>query len=547
MKFEIKHAMTLVIIGFLAIAPIMAAAGSDSFVTAQDDVDLENLIGSIMADGAEIIYANINEEGEPGVIYGQLGIPSADLGLDEPMFDNCIALALVGTHGEFIEMVMDMIGLDLAGTNTSTAQFGDEGMDFDSIFDMIGTEFNLLITVYLDNPEASSASQMGSVLAHLGDEFGFAFTGLFNIRIDDAMFPPEADIELPFESLDVFIHTEESAFADAVDSMFSVMDGTGFLAEIDKTVFSESEAAAAGLIAIPDMAAVMEMLEGFMGGSEPDPFATSALFQVAQFPMEALTGPIAIAAVGYLGEQVLSTTSTELSIGDLVGATGALDPISTGQALVIGQMPSTINITSFTPDTEGAAFLENETNMVIWNSTVLGSQADYVIYFDEGDFPPMITIDRTFSPESTIAGGSTIVTVTITNDGDDPITNLELDDSGIAAIYSSITVTGDTAETFTTLAAGASETMVYTVVFPNEGGYTFPKAVLEYDFDGDSFTKDTTKDGYLVAEDLVGFLGQFVLDGMPYTGAALGLIALVGIYSIRGILKGKSEGSTFQV
>ena len=128
------------------------------------------------------------------------------------------------------------------------------------------------------------------------------------------------------------------------------------------------------------------------------------------------------------------------------------------------------------------------------------------------------------------------------------VVRVSIDDSGLDAIYSTVTISGDTSENFTSIAAGASEDITYTVTFANEGGYTFPKALLEYDFDGTTYEKDTTKDGFVVSSDPIAFLNQLILDSWPYSGAIIGLIALVGIYSIYGATKSSGGGgSTFQV
>ncbi|MFW9907627.1 MAG: CARDB domain-containing protein [Candidatus Thorarchaeota archaeon] len=543
MKNVIQHAFVLLVMGFLIAAPLSAAA-NPTYTLAQDGVDINSLLEGLFTNGAEIIFANIDDQGVPGVIYGQLGIPSEALALTDEMYDGCIAMALVSTQGEFLNLVFELIGegmLDGGGDGGGFALAQDGGSPFDQIIGMLGTEFNLLINVFVNVDEATSLGRMNNILSHMTSEFGFSFVNILNLRIDESLFPPEAEIELPFDSIDVYINQETHEFDIAVDTMLDVMSPDGFLPAIDRTKFTQAFASASALIAIPDMAEVVELINSFGGGGEPVP----PLFHLAQVPFEGFEGPIALAAAGYLGEQYLSASDTSLHVEDLLGVTGTLEPLPTGNSLVVAKLPYTLNITSFSPNVEGQSFYENESNMVIWNSTALGVQSDYIINFDEGEFPPQISIDREFSPDSTTPGGSTTVTVTVTNEGTDPIANLSVVDDQLAAVYSTVAVTGTTSQNFASLAAGATATITYTVTFANEGGYGFAPVEISYEFDGDTYSKRSTRQGYTVEPDIGGLLWGGIMDGMPYTGVALGVVALVGIYAIWGLTK--SRAGRYQV
>jgi len=552
MNVKYMHAIALLLIGFLALAPNSAAA--TGYAVAQDSFDPGDILNQILTGGAEVVFANIDSQGVPGVIYGQLGTPSEELGLSQEMYQGCVAMALISTHGEFLDLIFDLIGIsDIFGGDDGGGGFAlaQDGIpfDFNSILDMLGTEFNLLINVFLDVDQATSVARMGSIKADLSTRFGFGFTELFALRIDASTFPPDSGISLPFDSVDVYINQELHDFATAVTSYFQVMDDAGILGSVDQTKFTGATAAAAGLLAVPDMDLVMEIVGGLFGGDGGGDFLPSSIYEIAQLPSLNITGPLAVVAAGYMGEQVMSASSTEVNIGDLFGATGAIAPLTDGLSLIIANVPEEVNITSFTPDTEGLVFFEEDSSMVIWNSSGLGSQSDYILYFDEGNFPPLITMERTFSPisGSISAGGSVDVTVTVTNEGTSAITNVQIDDSGISALYTTITVAGTTSATVASLAGGTSTSITYTVTFTNEGGYTFPKALLSYTFDGTTYNKDTARDGYTVNPDAVGLLTDIIADGWPYTGVALGFVGLVGIYSIFGLVRGRGDSSGFTV
>ncbi|MHA1908855.1 MAG: hypothetical protein ACW98Y_16255, partial [Candidatus Thorarchaeota archaeon] len=278
MKFTIKHAFVIVMVGVLIGAPLSAAA-SPAYTLAQGELNIEDLLESLLTDGAEVMFANVDDQGVPGVIYGQLGIPSSSLAFDNEMYDGCIAMAMLSTHGEFLELIFDLLaggdlfGGDGGGTPYALAQEG--GFDVNQILDLLGTEFNLLITVFVNVPEATSLGRMANIQNHLTATFGFSFLELLNLRIDDSLFPPDADITLPFDSIDVYIRQETHEFADAVDAMFSVMNNDGFLASIDQTYFTNADAAAGGLIAVPDMGEVIDLVSSFMSdGGTPPPFYT---------------------------------------------------------------------------------------------------------------------------------------------------------------------------------------------------------------------------------------------------------------------------------
>ena len=279
-------------------------------------------------------------------------------------------------------------------------------------FDMIGTEFNLLINIFVNLDEGTANSNMGSILGDLQTQFGFSFSELFKLRIDDSTFPPEAEINLPFDSIDVFIYQENHEFGLAVDTIFGVMDNTGFLSSIDTSLFTSATASAAGLLAIPDMADLVELINTFGGdGGGGEEFIPTLAQDGGNF-LENLTGPVAIAAAGYMGEQILSTSSTSLNVGeDIFGITGDITPFTTANSLIVTVLPSNMNVTSIVPDEEYSSFYDNESNMVFWNATALGAQSEYIINF-VADFPPLITIDRVFSPTSTEA---TTVAATITS------------------------------------------------------------------------------------------------------------------------------------
>jgi hypothetical protein len=184
---------------------------------------------------------------------------------------------------------------------------------------------------------------------------------------------------------------------------------------------------------------------------------------------------------------------------------------------------------------------------VFWNATSFIGESDYTISFEAGDFPPLVTITRTFDPETTTPGGSTVVTVTVTNEGTDPVYNVSLVDDSIAATYpDSVTVTGSTSSTSAIVPGGSTIAISYTVTFDFEGVYAFAPATLEYAYGNNTFSKNTHVDGYTVTADPIGLLQDMFMDGMPFTAVMGGAVALGAIVNIALMARGRG-GGTYQV
>ncbi len=553
MKLNKKHAFVIIAIGFLFSIPAVNAANSSPAVLAQDIG--EEFFFDLIENGAEVVFTAIDEQGAPAVIYGQLGVPDASLGFDDPsdMYDGCVVMALIATQGELIEYILDLVGGSLFNSSSDGAiftaqQFGEGGFGIDSIFDMLGTDFSLLINVFIDLPNPEAQANMAAIRSHLDSNFDFSFAELLNLHIDEDFISELVGepVDLPFTGINIFIYQVTNPFEDAISSVLDVMDQSGFISAIDEEVFTKARASGAGLLAVPDMGDLMDLIEGFGGGGEPSP----ASFLLSQMP--ALDGPLAIAAAGYIGDQILSTTSDHLDIfEDLLNKppTSVVNGLSSGQSLVAAFLPENMNLTSYSPEDEALnrTFYDANASIVFWNATAYTDVPDYTLNFEAGDFPPLVTIERTFDPRTTTPGGSTVVTVTVTNEGTEPIYNVSLVDDLLTTTYpSSVTVTGTTSSSSAMVAGEGTLVLTYTVTFAYEGVYAFAPAVLEYDYGNNTFSKRTHIDGYTVSPDPIGLLQDMFTDGMPFTLAMGGVVALGAVVNIVLMARGRSSG-TYQV
>ena len=541
MNIRYKHAFGLLLLVFLVAAPMFVAA-NPAFTPAEGP-DMDQIMEQLIGEGAEAIAASIDPNGEPLVLYGRLGVPEDIIPLSDPMFDGCIALGMLGLDGDMLPYLMDIFGVDMGGSSSMFFGGGDySALQFDGgsggpdLIEMLGTEFRILATVYLDLPEGVAAQRMGSVLSSLTGSFGFGFSEIFTLRIDKSMFENET---LPFDSLDVFIYGINADYASTFDAVLSVLGTGGFSGMIDRNKFINAKSAAAGLIAVPDMTELMSFIENMGGGDGGFIPASDESFlgkMAQQMPFN-VSGSLSIGAVAYVGDQVVSSTTTEIGIASLIGAKGDLTPMSSGTSVVLMKMPSSSNITYVTPYADNYTMLDTNSSFVLWNATHFGTQSDYVVHFDSDEFPPMISIERTFSPESTTPGGTVTVTVTVTNEGDSPITNLVLVDNSTASTYTTVAISGETIKTAPSLAPGDSLSMTYEVTFQNEGTYRFDSAILTYDYNSRTFSKSTPVDGYTVTQSIGGSFAQMIGDGWPYSGGIIALIAIVGVVQIVKLVK----------
>ncbi|TFG33592.1 DUF11 domain-containing protein [Candidatus Thorarchaeota archaeon] len=551
MRLNYMHAIIIVAMAVLISTPVIAAANAGGTVVAQEIG--EEFFFNLIENGAEIVFTAINPEGEPSVIYAQLGVPSEALSLEDDMYQGCMAMALVATQGELFDYILDFVGGTLFGSESEGGEFyaaqeGGEDFNFDSILEMLGTDFNLLINVFVDLTDTEAHANMAEIRTHLHTEFDFSFSELLDLRIDQSFFPPEMEIELPFESINLFIYQVINEFEDAVNSVLDVMDQTGFLASINRDVFTTARASGAGLLAIPDMGDLMELINSFSGESNESFSPTS--FIISQMPE--IEGPLAIAGAGYIGDQILSTTSDEIKIfEDLLGkaASSNVNGLPSGQSIIACMLPEGVNVTSYSPEDEALnrTFYDQTGGIIFWNASYYSNQPDYTVSFDPGAFPPLITISRSFSPVTLTPGGEVTVTVTVINEGTEPIYNLTLQDSGINELYPALAITGTQSTTSVNLEAGLSLTLTYSVTFTNEGGYLFPQAVLSYNYENRTYSKTTHIDGYYVTADPLGLLMQMITDGMPYTGIAIGVVGLGAIINIALMARGRGGGGSYQV
>ncbi|OGD44714.1 hypothetical protein A3K69_06710 [Candidatus Bathyarchaeota archaeon RBG_16_57_9] len=103
--------------------------------------------------------------------------------------------------------------------------------------------------------------------------------------------------------------------------------------------------------------------------------------------------------------------------------------------------------------------------------------------------PPWIEIEKMLDGYTMGPGKTVRVTVTATNHGSRAAENVVLRDTGIADVYGTVTVTGETFKAATSLAPGQSVALSYSVTARNPGTYTLMPAMLTYSYGGASYSE----------------------------------------------------------
>ena len=180
MHVDKKYAIAFLLFAFL----ILPMAASAYPVMAQDGP--EEIIGLLLTEGAEVLVANIDENGAPAVIYAQLGSPVDALDLEAEMYDNCLALAVIATRGELLDYIFSLIGEDFLGGGEPgfmLSQF-DAGFTPEAILDLLGSDFSLLLSVYYNLDEAVDDGGEHPVALLCRRHHGIADIAVFALFVD---------------------------------------------------------------------------------------------------------------------------------------------------------------------------------------------------------------------------------------------------------------------------------------------------------------------------------------------------------------------------
>jgi hypothetical protein len=171
--------------------------------------------------------------------------------------------------------------------------------------------------------------------------------------------------------------------------------------------------------------------------------------------------------------------------------------------------------------------------------------------------PLNVKITKTVSDARVKEGSRVEVTVTIKNNDDDPMMNVELDDGGTISSYSlsSRLTSGSTSGYWPRIDPGQSETISYTIELENNGVYSLSPAQMSYSHEDISFRKSSDKAEVRVAltqgtgivfQTLGVFWGvlETALDqvtggsgSMVLTGVVLVLGGLLAFLEFRGFRK----------
>ncbi len=424
----------------------------------------------------ELLGVGIIPDGSPVVVLAELGLDISGFNFENPEYEGFLGAAILNIHGTLVShLLMELMGNETMGEMSQ------------KLGQLINLLTNSLIIVYT-NVSKSQGETRSSTVAN-------SFSQTLGISIQHAK---DIYIEIDNIALFVAIYAIRSTYTQLAQGIIGTFPTPGLASNFNLNDYSEAS----------DSVAVM---------------------LIAKFGTQILS----VGALGYLKTQVVQGTGNHsLDIAEVAGMS-SLVPSTTAKSFVVG-FTMTSNITS-TDYPSYSRIIDQR--FAVFNLTDYGSAVNsYRIYF-EGNYPPLITLTRVVSPETINSGGTVSVTVTATNNGTEPITNVLLDESKVLGLgnYTSVSIIGDgnLSKTVSTLNPGESITITYQLHFETEGTYILNSPILRYDYAGDTYYKWTPLQEINVQPNLPGLVQSAIQDYMPYSLIPFGLIGLALIFNIK--------------
>ncbi|MFX0169769.1 MAG: zinc ribbon domain-containing protein [Candidatus Hodarchaeota archaeon] len=248
---------------------------------------------------------------------------------------------------------------------------------------------------------------------------------------------------------------------------------------------------------------------------------------------------------------------------DVNDFTGRSENITIGSLDIFEFMmmfPSDVNITSYVP-TDMVNSTTPEFVMVLRSTTHWinnASSVENIIVNFEGDFPPGLTIQKTLTSSRIPVGGTTTVTITLTNiDPTITVTNVQVDDTHswdayLALTSSHVIFTGSMSANWASIAPGQSVSLTYQITITGEGGYVSQRTNVTYEDDLARTWEKSSNQVYLTVAyaSIFDFLLTILRD-IPWSIPVLIVVALMVLYviiwliqTILGIFRGSKTATS---
>jgi hypothetical protein len=471
--------------------------------------------------------------------------------------------------GSATENLMGALILTRDGMGESILEgFGMELEEIGSMVNLIPE--TMMAAIYVDIPPEEAESLSGPISDAFSSEYGIDLDPLFTFN------PPvmgDENATGPPLQISIVLYQTDADFSEMADGIMDALSEKGGLADLI------SEAVSNGAL-IPGQGEGSADGSAFVAGFFNLDLITSRLGE-ASIPDEMkefipldFEGPLTFTGsvsywedgiayeedgetldlLGLLGIEGEVTFSAESDMSNFLVATGDIfDPE--------GEEPNMKLVTSLPLD-DLMSGLFNESFIDSGIVTVIepGGTIDpssLELGVSGLTLPLNVKITKTVSDARVKEGSRVEVTVTIKNNDDDPMMNVELDDGGTISSYSlsSRLTSGSTSGYWPRIDPGQSETISYTIELENNGVYSLSPAQMSYSHEDISFRKSSDKAEVRVAltqgtgivfQTLGVFWGvlETALDqvtggsgSMVLTGVVLVLGGLLAFLEFRGFRK----------
>ena len=471
--------------------------------------------------------------------------------------------------GSATENLMGALILTRDGMGESILEgFGMELEEIGSMVNLIPE--TMMAAIYVDIPPEEAESLSGPISDAFSSEYGIDLDPLFTFN------PPvmgDENATGPPLQISIVLYQTDADFSEMADGIMDALSEKGGLADLI------SEAVSNGAL-IPGQGEGSADGSAFVAGFFNLDLITSRLGE-ASIPDEMkefipldFEGPLTFTGsvsywedgiayeedgetldlLGLLGIEGEVTFSAESDMSNFLVATGDIfDPE--------GEEPNMKLVTSLPlDDLMSGLFNESFIDSGIVTVVEPGGTIDpssLELGVSGLTLPLNVKITKTVSDARVKEGSRVEVTVTIKNNDDDPMMNVELDDGGTISSYSlsSRLTSGSTSGYWPRIDPGQSETISYTIELENNGVYSLSPAQMSYSHEDISFRKSSDKAEVRVAltqgtgivfQTLGVFWGvlETALDqvtggsgSMVLTGVVLVLGGLLAFLEFRGFRK----------
>jgi hypothetical protein len=471
--------------------------------------------------------------------------------------------------GSATENLMGALILTRDGMGESILEgFGMELEEIGSMVNLIPE--TMMAAIYVDIPPEEAESLSGPISDAFSSEYGIDLDPLFTFN------PPvmgDENATGPPLQISIVLYQTDADFSEMADGIMDALSEKGGLADLI------SEAVSNGAL-IPGQGEGSADGSAFVAGFFNLDLITSRLGE-ASIPDEMkefipldFEGPLTFTGsvsywedgiayeedgetldlLGLLGIEGEVTFSAESDMSNFLVVTGDIfDPE--------GEEPNMKLVTSLPlDDLMSGLFNESFIDSGIVTIIEPGGTIDpssLELGISGLTLPLNVKITKTVSDARVKEGSRVEVTVTIKNNDDDPMMNVELDDGGTISSYSlsSRLTSGSTSGYWPRIDPGQSETISYTIELENNGVYSLSPAQMSYSHEDISFRKSSDKAEVRVAltqgtgivfQTLGVFWGvlETALDqvtggsgSMVLTGVVLVLGGLLAFLEFRGFRK----------